>query len=132
MRLTHPGKILFAQAGLTKQDLAHYYEEIAPWILPQLQGRPLSLVRCPTGAGQQCFFQKHAAMTIPDNVRRIQVPVSGFSDDYMVVDDLPALISLVQMGVLEIHTWGSREEHLEQPESFQLNPVSALQFSSVH
>jgi bifunctional non-homologous end joining protein LigD len=133
VRLTHPGKILFAQAGLTKQDLAHYYEEIAPWILPQLQGRPLSLVRCPTGAGQQCFFQKHAAMTIPDNVRRIQVPVSGFSDDYMVVDDLPALISLVQMGVLEIHTWGSREEHLEQPDRiiFDLDPDEALPWTSV-
>ncbi|MCB4809818.1 DNA ligase D [Methylovorus menthalis] len=133
VRLTHPGKILFAQAQLSKQDLAHYYEEIAPWILPQLQGRPLSLVRCPTGAGQQCFFQKHAAMTIPDNVRRIQVPVSGFSDDYMVVDDLPALISLVQMGVLEIHTWGSREGHLEQPDRiiFDLDPDETLKWTTV-
>lgn len=133
VKLTHPNKILFAKAGVSKQDLAAYYETVAPWILPQLQGRPLSLVRCPSGAAQQCFFQKHAAMTIPDNVRRIQVPVSGFSDDYMVVDDVAALISLVQMGVLEIHTWGAREGHLEQPDRiiFDLDPDENLPWTTV-
>jgi bifunctional non-homologous end joining protein LigD len=133
IRLTHPGKVLFAKAGVTKQDLALYYEAIAPWILPHLQGRPLSLVRCPSGAEQQCFFQKHAATTIPDNVRRIQVPVSGFSDDYMVVEDVPALISLVQMGVLELHTWGSREGHLEQPDRiiFDLDPDETLPWTTI-
>ena len=133
IRLTHPGKVLFAKAGVTKQDLALYYEAIAPWILPHLLGRPLSLVRCPSGAEQQCFFQKHAAMTIPDNVRRIPVPVSGFSDDYMVVEDVPALISLVQMGVLELHTWGSREGHLEQPDRiiFDLDPDEMLPWTTI-
>src|SRR5713101_7809825 len=59
VRLTSPDRVLFAELGLTKEALARYYDAIAEWILPDLKKRPLSLVRCPQGPGEGCFFQKH-------------------------------------------------------------------------
>ncbi|MET0962162.1 MAG: DNA ligase D [Noviherbaspirillum sp.] len=131
VRLTHPSRVLFAEAGVTKLDLAHYYEDIADWILPHLAGRPLTLVRCPQG--HHCFFQKHVNDSTVEGVGQIEVPTGGASATYMSAGTLPELIRLVQMGVLELHTWGALGGQLDLPDRmiFDLDPDTALDWKDV-
>ena len=131
VRLSHPSRVLFAKAGVTKLDLARYYEDIAPWILPHLAQRPLTLVRCPQG--HHCFFQKHANDTTVEGVGRIEVPTGGTTATYMTAGTLPELVRLVQMGVLELHTWGACAGHLDRPDRmiFDLDPDTALAWKDV-
>ena len=114
VRLTNPGRLLWPDAGITKQGLADFYAEIAGWILPHVAGRPLSLVRCPQGVGHECFFQKHRWAGLGDKVRL--VPVPGDHEPMVAIDDLAGLLELVQASVLEIHPWGSRSDRPEQPD----------------
>jgi len=123
--LTHPDRVLFPEQGITKRDLAEFYASISDWILPHLAGRPLSIVRCPEGHDQECFYQKHANPGTPDVVRRVRIregtgTVRGVGT-YLYIDGLPGLIALVQMGVLELHPWGSRVEALERPDRMTLD-----------
>jgi bifunctional non-homologous end joining protein LigD len=126
--LSHPDRVLYPEQGITKRELALFYEDIAEWILPHLAGRPLTLVRCPEGYQKECFYQKHVGENLPDWVRRVAIKEKGSVGKYVVVDSLPGLISLVQMGVLEIHTWGSRSDRIEQPDrlTFDLDPDPEL------
>lgn len=130
--ITHPDKILFPGVGLTKLALAQYYEKVGDWILPHLQQRPLTLVRCPDGGEKECFFQKNVKENIPEQVGRIEVPVDGKST-YMVANTVGAVVGLVQMGVLELHTWGSHEGKLEFPDRmiFDLDPDEGLEWKMV-
>ena len=130
VRLTNPGKVLFPGQGLTKLDLAHYYERIADHILPYLADRPLTLVRCPEGQARQCFYQKHVTDQFPPAVRRVDV---GEAEPYGAVDTLQGILSLVQMGVLELHIWGARRDRVEQPDYivFDLDPDEGLPWERV-
>jgi bifunctional non-homologous end joining protein LigD len=114
--LTNPDRILYPALGLTKLQLASYYQQVAQWMLPYLNDRPLSLLRCPEGQAKTCFFQKHAAAGTPDVLRRIGIKEKNGNEIYLIADDLPGLLSLAQMGVLEIHLWGSRSDRIEQPD----------------
>jgi bifunctional non-homologous end joining protein LigD len=95
--------------------------------LPQLAHRPLSVVRCPTGLGGETFFQKHAGAGTPKAV----VPVQIDGETHLAIEDLAGLISLVQIGVLEIHPWGSTVDNVEQPDriTFDLDPDIGLPWS---
>jgi bifunctional non-homologous end joining protein LigD len=135
VKLTHPEKILYPDQGISKRDLALYYESIADWVLPHLVNRPLSLVRCPEGQGKTCFYQKHAHQGTPEVVRRVQIQegtgtIEGVGT-YLYIDDLPGLIALVQMGVLEVHPWGSRVDTLEKPDrmTIDLDPAPDVPWS---
>ncbi len=133
VRLSHPGRILFPDEKLTKRDLAAYYESIADFILPHIVGRPLSLVRCPDGSGKPCFYQKHLGTSMPPSVRGIAVTEKAGAGVSIVIDDLAGLISLVQMGVLEIHPWGSREDRLDRPDRLivDLDPAEGVPWAHV-
>ncbi|MCG6156687.1 DNA ligase D [Rubinisphaera margarita] len=133
VRITSPNKILFKDPGITKLDLICYYVDIADWILPHLIDRPLSLVRCPSGASGKCFFQKHAAAGTPDELKRIPIQEKDGVEDYLMVNDLQGLAAVVQMGVLEMHPWGSRADRLEQPDRviFDLDPDEAVSWPRV-
>ncbi|MDD5329563.1 MAG: DNA ligase D [Sulfuricella sp.] len=126
--LSHASRILFPGTEWTKLDLARYYEKFADRILPHLRDRPLVLVRCPQGGGESCFFQKHADDTISPAIGRIEVPEGDGSATYMLANDLPAIVSLVQIGVLEFHTWGASQGHLDKPDRmiFDLDPAPEL------
>ncbi|MFC6644221.1 DNA ligase D [Granulicella cerasi] len=130
VRLTHPDKILDTESQLTKQELADYYWAVAPHMLPALEGRPLSLVRCPEGAGHPCFYQKHANHTLPAGVGSVMVPdkKTGDPEPYITLDTPEALAGLAQMGVLEVHPWGSRNDNLEHPDRLilDLDPDESL------
>jgi bifunctional non-homologous end joining protein LigD len=96
IRLTHPERILWEEAGITKQGLADFYVDIADWILPHVAGRPLSLLRCPSGTAAKCFFAKHPWQGLDKRVRRVD---TGDEEPMVAVDDLTGLMSLVQAGV---------------------------------
>jgi bifunctional non-homologous end joining protein LigD len=133
VRLTHPDKVIFPDAGLTKAHLAGYYSTVADWILPQLVGRPLVLVRCPEGAGAECFYQKHARVGTPEVLRRVRIVEKNKTLDYVSVDNLEALLSLVQMNALEIHVWGARNDNIELPDRlvFDLDPDPSVAWPRV-
>lgn len=131
VRLTHPDRIYYPDLGFTKLDLAFYYVAIADAVLPYLDGRPLTLLRCPDGIGGETFYQKHPGFWTPPQLRRFVVP--GKAEEYLYVDSVPGLVALAQVGILEIHPWNSRQAHLEQPDQviLDLDPDEALPFSRV-
>jgi bifunctional non-homologous end joining protein LigD len=133
IKLTNPDRVLYPEQGVTKQELARYYETIAEYMLPFVAHRPLSVVRCPQGQGEKCFFQKHIKEGLPDTIYGITVPERKSTEDYLAVKDAAGLVSLVQFGMLEIHPWGSREDKLEQPDilTFDLDPDSPEEWDTV-
>jgi bifunctional non-homologous end joining protein LigD len=133
VRLTHANRVLYPPQGTTKHDLALFYESIADWILPHLKDRPTTLVRCPEGAHKECFYQKHTGYWAPESVRRVRITEKKKIGEYLVVDSLPALIGLVQIGILEIHTWNSVVARLERPNRivFDLDPGPGVQWERV-
>ena len=133
IELTHPDRVLFPDSGLTKLGLAGYYAQVAKWMLPHVIDRPLSLVRCPDGQGEKCFYQKHAVKSSPKVLRRVEVQEQGAAEEYLAVADLEGLLALVQMSVLEIHPWGSRRDRLEQPDRliFDLDPHENVAWAKV-
>jgi bifunctional non-homologous end joining protein LigD len=133
VRLTHADRVLYPVQKTTKRDLALFYESIADWILPHLADRPTALVRCPEGMGKECFYQKHVGVWAPDSLRRVKIREKTKIGEYLVVDSLPALVGLVQLGILEIHTWNSVVEHLERPNRvvFDLDPGPGVPWTRV-
>jgi len=133
VRITHPDRLVFPQAGITKGELAAYYASVADWILPHIAGRPLSLVRCPEGADQKCFFQKHPSVGLPASVKRIPIREKDGVEEYLVVEDAEGLVTLIQFGAIEIHPWGSRASDVETPDRliFDLDPDPTLDWSEV-
>jgi bifunctional non-homologous end joining protein LigD len=130
VRLTHPEKILWDEAGITKQGLAEFYADIADWILPHIAGRPLSLLRCPSGTATKCFFAKHPWHGLDKRVRRVD---TGDKEPMLAIDDVTGLISLVQAGVVEIHPWGSTTDNLEKPDRLiiDLDPGENVPWAAV-
>jgi bifunctional non-homologous end joining protein LigD len=133
VRLTHPDKILWPDAGLTKGDLAAYYEAVLDSAAPYLFDRPISLVRCPDGAGAECFFQRHAMKGMSDAIRTVPIRDAEGKSDYLYVDGLAGLIGLVQIGALELHDWGCRVDAPEKCDRlvFDLDPDEGLDFETV-
>ncbi len=139
VRLTHPEKVLDVQSQVTKQMLANFYWAVADWMLPHIADRPLSLVRCPEGSERPCFFQKHVNHMLPKGVGSVEVPEkkTRVPEAYVTIPSGPvgreALAGLAQMGVLEVHPWGSRNVELERPDRliFDLDPDEALGWGTV-
>jgi len=133
IRITHPDRVVFPGQGVTKRDLADYYTKISKLILPHLAERPLSLVRCPQGREKECFFQKHASPGWPEELHKIRIREKSGSDEYMYVEDISGVVAAVQMGVLELHIWGSHTDAVEKPDRmvFDLDPDEGLPFSRV-
>src|SRR6266576_2698594 len=133
IKLSHPDRVLYPAQGITKIELARYYEEIADWILPHIAERPLTLVRCPEGHKKQCFYQRHARDSLDEAIQPVKVKEKGSIVSYVAIDSLRGLIALVQIGVLEIHTWGSRRRHVERPDQliFDLDPDPTVSWNAL-
>jgi len=128
VRLTHPDRVSWPEVGVTKLELARFYEQIAPWMLPHVEGRPLSLLRAPEGHTGERFFHKHVDKGWPPALGRVRVREGGKDVTYVMVTDAAGLVALAQMGVLEIHPWGSRHDRIEEPDrmTFDLDPGPEL------
>ena len=134
VKLTSPGKVLFPEAGITKAELAEYLLSVSRHMLPHVADRPLSLVRCPEGADKECFFQKHTAKGMPRALKSVSIKESdGKSAKYLMIDDDSGLVSVAQIGGLELHVWGSHADTLEHPDRlvFDLDPDGSLTFADV-
>lgn len=130
VRLTHPERLLWKKQGVTKQGLAEFYGAIADWILPHLVRRPLSLMRCPSGIEEPCFFAKHPWKGLDDAIRAID---TGKDEPMLWIDDLRGLITLVQAGVVEFHPWGSSLPDIDRPDRliFDLDPDEDVAWNAV-
>lgn len=112
VRFTHPDRVYWADAGVTKQNLADYYRSVWDAMAPHVAGRPLALVRCPEGTAGECFFQKHASAGMSDDY--LHTVIDTKKRQVIAIDDLDGLLSLVQAGVLEVHLRGSRIDSLDR------------------
>ena len=122
--VTHPDRVVFPDDGIRKQEVFDYYRAVAPWLLREIEGRPLSVVRCPDGIAQACFFQKHLTAGIK-HVDRVRIKEeSGKTRDYLVVNDERQLLELVQFNALEFHPWGSTAQRPDRADRlvFDLDP----------
>lgn len=133
VKLTNSDKPLYPEAGITKRDLALYYEAIAEWILPHLRNRPLTLLRCPNGWDKECFYQKHADASVAAVIERVEVQDSDGPALYMMANSVSALVAMAQMGTLELHPWGSRKPRLGFPDRivFDLDPDDAVEWEGI-
>jgi len=131
--ISNPDKLLYPEAKLTKRDLASYYAEIGDTMLPHVRDRPLTLVRCPNGWNQKCFYQKNAAGGTDEAIARVAIETSDGEAQYMMANSVSALVALLQMGVLEIHPWGSRAKSLGHPDRIvlDLDPDEGLPWDDV-
>lgn len=132
-RLTNPDKVLYPAQGITKLALARYYAQVAEHMLPCVANRLLTLVRCPEGQGKPCFFQRHEAVGLSEDILRTTVEEDDGKRTYLYVETTEGLVSLVQMGALEMHIWGSRADRIEQPDMmvFDLDPAPELPWERV-
>jgi bifunctional non-homologous end joining protein LigD len=132
VRITHPGRIVFEAGHITKGQLARYYAAAAPLLLPGIVNRPLSLLRCPSGIGGGCFFQRN-----PGGLGRHVYPFAfhhkGKKYEYLYIRDAAGLMELVQMGAVEIHPWGAKVGNIDRPDRliFDLDPAPDVPFAAV-
>lgn len=129
--ISNPDRVLYADQGVTKLDLARYYAEIGDRLLERSAGRPLSLVRCPEGSEAHCFYQKHPGPAFAASLPRTLIEESEGAADYVYLRTVSDLVALVQAGVLEVHAWGSTIDDLERPDVlvFDLDPSDGVAFS---
>jgi bifunctional non-homologous end joining protein LigD len=122
--ITHPEKVLFPDDGITKGDLAAYYETTSPVILPHLSGRPITMERYPAGIGQKGFWQKDVSKGFPDWLQRVDVPKKDGIVHHPVVTDTRSLLWITNQNTITQHIWASRVPDLKHPDLcvFDLDP----------
>jgi len=132
--VTNPTRRLFGKTGPTKLDIAVYYALVGDFMLPHILGRPVSLVRCPTGRPQDCFFQRHAFTGMPPSVVTFEATNSeGETKSYLSVEGAKGYLALAQFGVVEFHTWGTHRTSLDRPDQivFDLDPGEGISWREV-
>ena len=132
--LTHPERIVYPDAGLTKAELARYYAAVAAHLLADVAGRPLSIVRCPKGVGAAQFFQRHYLKGLGAHVHAVRiVEGSGKSAPYFYIDDERGLLELVQMDTIELHAWGAKAAAPNRPDRliFDLDPAPGITWQAM-
>ena len=133
VKITNPDKVIFEDPKITKEDVVLYYSKISQLMLPFVRHRVISIVRCPKGVSQTCFYKKH-----PDSGRKgiTSIPViigSGETEEYFYIEDTSGLVYEAQMGTLEFHIWGSSTDQLEKPDMmvFDLDPDEGMDISRI-
>ena len=131
--LSHPDKILFPDDGITKEDLARYYADVAGAMLPWLRDRPVTMVRYPDGLSGQRFFQKNAPSYFPGWIRRVEVAKEGGHVEHVVCDQPATLVYLASQACIEIHALTSRADKLDRPDQmvFDFDPPDDKRFADV-
>jgi len=132
--VTNPARRIFGKSGPTKLDIAVYYAFVGDFMLPHILGRPVSLVRCPTGRPQDCFFQRHAFTGMPASVATFETTNSeGETKTYLSVEDAKGYLALAQFGVVEFHAWGGLRKLLDKPDRmvFDLDPGEGIAWREI-
>jgi bifunctional non-homologous end joining protein LigD len=133
VRISSADRQVLDRPSLTKGDVARYYDAMADWILPQVAGRPLSVIRCPERLGEGCFYQRHPATGMPPSVRTVQAAGRDGKEPYLAIDDAAGLLALVQFGAIELHPSGARADRPDRPDRLvlDLDPDQGLPFAQV-
>jgi bifunctional non-homologous end joining protein LigD len=131
--VSHPDRVIDPKSGLTKLDVARFYERIAPAMLPHLKDRPVALVRLPDGLGGEQFFQKHMGKGQIPEARRLDPKLDPGHPPLVVLETATALVGAAQMGVIELHTWNAVAKAIERPDRivFDLDPDPDLPWARV-
>ena len=132
--VTNPTRRLFGKSGPTKLDVAVYYAAVGDFMLPHIFGRPVSLIRCPTGKLQDCFYQRHPFTGMPSTIASFDTKNSeGEIKTFISIEDSKAYLALAQFGVVEFHIWGVLREHLDRPDRvvFDLDPGEGIAWREV-
>jgi bifunctional non-homologous end joining protein LigD len=122
--ITHPEKVLFPDDGITKGDLADYYEAVVPVMLPHIRARPISMERYPSGIGHKGFFHKDVSKGFPDWLQRVEVPKSDGTVHHPIVTDERSLMWIANQNTITLHVWSTRAPDLYHPDVcvFDLDP----------
>ncbi|MGC6369980.1 DNA ligase D [Pseudomonas sp. S2.OTC.A_B10] len=133
VKITHPDRVIDTQSGTQKLQLAQFYEGISEWVLPYLRNRPVSLLRAPEGIAGEQFFQKHSERLAIPNIKQLDQALDPGHARLMEIDSPAALIGAVQMGTVELHTWGATADKIDTPDLFvlDLDPDPALPWKSM-
>jgi bifunctional non-homologous end joining protein LigD len=131
--ITHPEKLLFPEDGITKGELAAYYEALAPVMLPHVRGRPVTMERYPAGIGEKGFWQKDVSKGFPPWLKRVEVPKKGGVVHHPIVTDTRSLLWITNQNTITHHVWISRTPRLDRPDIcvFDLDPPEG-DLSAVH
>lgn len=131
--ITHPDRLVFEEDGITKGEVARYYAAVAPFILEEIQDRPISLLRCPSGIDADCFYQRNLGFGLGTHVHPFVWKYKGRSYKYIYVKDEMGLMEMIQMGVIELHPWGATIDCIHTPDRmiFDLDPDPTVPFSEV-
>lgn len=132
-RLSKPDKLLWRDDGITKRILAEYYASIAAAIVPHLRGRPLTLVRATDAIEDGVAYMRHSKVWGPEALRRVAIPEKTKVGEYLIADSIEAVLGLVQMSVVEIHTWNCVDPDIERPDRLvlDLDPDEAVPWTRV-
>ena len=133
LRVSSPSKLFFPERGLTKLDLVNYYVDAARLLLPQLAGRPVSLVRAPAGLGGRLVFQRHAGTLHIPGLKELPEAVAPDLPPMLEVDSLAALIGAAQANVIEFHTWNASKKKPARPDRmvFDLDPGEGVGWKQI-
>lgn len=131
--ITYPERAIDSELETTKYDLAVFYSEVCKWILPHLCNRPVSLLRASQGIAQQQSFQKHPEQSLIPAVKQLDLALDPDQATLMEIDSQAALLGAVQMGAIELHTWGCQRDRLEHPDRIvlDLDPDPSLPWRSI-
>jgi bifunctional non-homologous end joining protein LigD len=128
VRISHPDRVIWPELGVRKIELARYIAEVGDWLLPHVKNRPLSLVRCPDGVAGECFYQRHLAMAASPGSLQSVTRERSSKGAYIYAASLDAVVSAVQNGAVELHTWGATVPDIKHPDriTMDLDPDEAL------
>ena len=133
VEITHPDKLLFPGDGITKADLANYYERVSEWMLPHVKNRPVSMQRFPDGVDSKGFFHKDIPDYFPGWIRRVEVPKANGTVTHVITCDAATLVYLVGQNTITPHVWLSRSDRVWQPDRMviDLDPPPGSDFGAV-
>jgi len=131
--ITHPDRVISKTNLITKGDLAEYYADVAPLLLPRIVRRPLSLLRCPSGIGGGCFYQRNRGKGLAPDVRPFEFNHNGNRHEYLYIENEKGLLELIQIGAIEIHPWGASIDSIASPDRliFDLDPAPKVPFTAL-
>ena len=132
--ITHPGRVISETGHITKGELAEYHAAVAPFMLPRIIRRPLSLLRCPSGIdGGGCFYQRSPGRGLGNDVHPFEFRHKGKRYEYLYIEDERGLLEIIQMGTIEIHPWGASVDAIDYPDRliFDLDPAPDVPFEAL-
>lgn len=131
--ITHANRVISETGQVTKGELADYYAAVMPFMGPHIVGRPISLMRCPSGIDGECFYQRNPGKGLGPDVFPYEFKHKGKTYEYLYIKDSKGLIEIVQMGGIEVHPWGSTVDNIDCPDRliFDLDPSPEVPFEAV-